>query len=256
MKNRPLCQFGSQRVAGIFLSSCGAGNPFSASGVEEGYSRGLLGCLAGTISSKEIVVYRRISQSAAGCSCRFSRSRLRASPSSKIRSRRKTGSRLPHLPRNRRRKLPSPPPASSKPRMARPFPGATLKLTNDDTKQIWVSWTDESGKFEFPSITPGHYTIEATQLGFVSSSIEAQFSTPPPEPPTLQLSMHVATLAELAAPGRIESVRRAVGTKAQRCRAGYRAERSEWRPGRFRSLRAGAADRRRQARRTASSRAC
>jgi hypothetical protein len=81
-----------------------------------------------------------------------------------------------------------------------PVPGATLRLTNTDTKQVWVSWTDESGKFEFPAITPGHYTIEAAQLGFVSSSIEAQFSAPPPQPPPLQLSVHVATLAELAAP--------------------------------------------------------
>jgi Carboxypeptidase regulatory-like domain len=81
-----------------------------------------------------------------------------------------------------------------------PVPGATLRLTNRDTKQTWVSWTDESGKFEFPALTPGHYTIEATQLGFVVSSIDAQFSAPPPQPPPLQLSLHVATLAQLAAP--------------------------------------------------------
>ena len=81
-----------------------------------------------------------------------------------------------------------------------PVPGATLRLINTDTKQVWVSWTDASGKFEFPTVPPGHYTIEAVQLGFVSMSIEAQFSTPPPQPPPLQLSLRVATLAQLAAP--------------------------------------------------------
>ena len=81
-----------------------------------------------------------------------------------------------------------------------PIPGATLKLTNTDTRQVWVSWTDQSGKFEFPSLPPGHYTIEAAQLGFVNSSIEAQFSTPPPQPPPLQLTLRVTTLADLSAP--------------------------------------------------------
>jgi Carboxypeptidase regulatory-like domain len=81
-----------------------------------------------------------------------------------------------------------------------PVPGATLRLTNTDTRQTWVSWTDPTGKFEFPTLPTGHYTIEATQLGFVSSSIEAQFSEPPPQPPPLQLTLRVATLAQLAAP--------------------------------------------------------
>ncbi|MGC2418277.1 MAG: carboxypeptidase-like regulatory domain-containing protein, partial [Candidatus Acidiferrales bacterium] len=81
-----------------------------------------------------------------------------------------------------------------------PVPGATLRLTNTDTRQIWVSWTDPTGKFEFPTLTPGHYTIEATQLGFAPASTEAQFSTPPPQPPALQLILRVATLAELTAP--------------------------------------------------------
>ncbi len=64
-----------------------------------------------------------------------------------------------------------------------PVPGATLRATNTDTRQVWVSWTDLTGKFEFPTLPRGHYTIEATQLGFVSSSIQAQFSEPPPQPP-------------------------------------------------------------------------
>ncbi|MGD0957688.1 MAG: TonB-dependent receptor [Candidatus Acidiferrales bacterium] len=81
-----------------------------------------------------------------------------------------------------------------------PIPGATLRLTNTDTKQLWVSWTDESGKFEFPALPPGHYTFEASQIGFVQSSIEVQLSSPPPEPPPIQLVLRVATLAQLTVP--------------------------------------------------------
>src|ERR1700683_1745679 len=31
-----------------------------------------------------------------------------------------------------------------------PMPGVGVRLTNTDTNQAWVTWTDESGKFEFP----------------------------------------------------------------------------------------------------------
>ena len=52
-----------------------------------------------------------------------------------------------------------------------PIPGATLRLVNTDTQKVFVSWTDESGKFEFPALPPGHYTVEASQLGFVAASL-------------------------------------------------------------------------------------
>ncbi|MGA8871015.1 MAG: TonB-dependent receptor [Candidatus Acidiferrales bacterium] len=94
-----------------------------------------------------------------------------------------------------------------------PVPGATLRLTNTDTRQIWVSWTDPTGKFEFPTLTPGHYTIEATQLGFAPASTEAQFSTPPPQPPALQLILRVATLAELTAPAESNQPERGRGQR-------------------------------------------
>src|SRR5579862_7841894 len=53
-----------------------------------------------------------------------------------------------------------------------PVPGATVRFTNTDTNQVWVSWTDSSGKFEFPTLPAGPYQAEASQLGFVSSSLE------------------------------------------------------------------------------------
>jgi hypothetical protein len=77
-------------------------------------------------------------------------------------------------------------------------PGATVRLTNVDSNKIWVSWTDESGKFEFPALPPGHYRVEASQLGFAPSSIELQIAGPPA--PVIALELRVATLAELNPP--------------------------------------------------------
>src|ERR1700689_2013417 len=80
-----------------------------------------------------------------------------------------------------------------------PVPGATLRLVNTDTRKSFVSWTDESGKFEFPVLPPGHYTVEASQLGFVSASLNIELGGGP-TPPPLQFVLRVGTLAELAAP--------------------------------------------------------
>ena len=79
-----------------------------------------------------------------------------------------------------------------------PIPGAIVRLTNTDTKKSWVSWTDESGKFEFPALPPGRYHIEASQLGFVPSSLDVELPVVPPGPIPMVLS--VATLAQLTAP--------------------------------------------------------
>jgi cytoskeletal protein RodZ len=76
-----------------------------------------------------------------------------------------------------------------------PVPSATVRLTNTDTKKSWVSWTDESGKFEFPNLPAGHYQLEVTQLGFVRSSSEEQFPSAGNKP--VALVLRVATLAEL-----------------------------------------------------------
>jgi trimeric autotransporter adhesin len=79
-----------------------------------------------------------------------------------------------------------------------PVPGATLRVTSTDTQKVWVSWTDESGKFEFPALPPGHYALEATQLGFAAASLALQLPAASTQP--IQLVLRVATLAELAAP--------------------------------------------------------
>ena len=45
-------------------------------------------------------------------------------------------------------------------------PGATLRLTDVSSGRAWVSWTDESGHFSLPGMSPGHYRMEVAQLGF------------------------------------------------------------------------------------------
>jgi trimeric autotransporter adhesin len=80
-----------------------------------------------------------------------------------------------------------------------PIPGASLRLVNTDTRKAFVSWTDESGKFQFAALPAGHYTVEASQLGFTPARLDVQLGGGPPPPP-LQLTLRVATLAELNNP--------------------------------------------------------
>jgi hypothetical protein len=81
---------------------------------------------------------------------------------------------------------------------ANAVPGAIVRITNTETKKSWVSWTDQSGKFEFPALPPGRYHIEATQLGFVASSLDIELPVVPPGP--IPMVLQVATLAQLTAP--------------------------------------------------------
>jgi hypothetical protein len=78
-----------------------------------------------------------------------------------------------------------------------PIPGATVRLINTDTNKVWVSWTDESGKFEFPQIAAGPYRIEESQLGFAQASLIVEVPMVPPGP--VPVILRVATLAELSA---------------------------------------------------------
>ncbi len=77
-----------------------------------------------------------------------------------------------------------------------PVPGATLHLVSTDTQKAWVTWTDISGKFEFPAVPPGHYTVTATELGFEQASAEAQLSVGSSKP--MEIVLRVSTLAELS----------------------------------------------------------
>jgi len=79
-----------------------------------------------------------------------------------------------------------------------PVPGATLRLVDATTQKAWVTWTDESGKFEFPALPAGHYAATATQLGFAQTSLDIQLPDAAAKP--VDLVLRVATLAQLAAP--------------------------------------------------------
>ena len=78
-----------------------------------------------------------------------------------------------------------------------PVPGAAVRLTNPETSKVWVTWTSDSGKFEFPGLPRGHYRVEASQIGFVpaSAEVDAQISLGAP----IAVVLRVATLAELEA---------------------------------------------------------
>src|SRR5262249_10182986 len=83
--------------------------------------------------------------------------------------------------------------------------------TNTDTNKSWVSWTDESGKFEFPGLPAGHYRVEASQLGFVKTFEDVQLPAAAGKP--IAVVLRVATLAELNAPA--ESARGQGGGRRQ-----------------------------------------
>ncbi len=78
-----------------------------------------------------------------------------------------------------------------------PVPAATVHLVNTETNKAWLSWTDESGKFEFPQIPAGSYRVEASQLGFANASLVVEIPVVPPGP--IPIVLRVATLAELTA---------------------------------------------------------
>ncbi|HEY0702751.1 MAG TPA: carboxypeptidase-like regulatory domain-containing protein [Candidatus Acidoferrales bacterium] len=81
-----------------------------------------------------------------------------------------------------------------------PVPGATVRLISSETGKVWLSWTDESGKFQFPSVPAGAYRLETSQLGFVQQTLETQIpaasSTNSAAP--IAVVLRVTTLAELA----------------------------------------------------------
>lgn len=78
------------------------------------------------------------------------------------------------------------------------IPGASVRITNTDTKKSWATWTDAQGRFSLPALPPGHYHIEATQLGFASNTTDFTLSGYNEKPSLIMLN--VATLAQLNVP--------------------------------------------------------
>jgi hypothetical protein len=79
-----------------------------------------------------------------------------------------------------------------------PIPGSTLRVIQTASGKAWVSWTDESGKFEVPGLSSGHYRVEVSQLGFAPASREIDLGQNSGAP--LELKLDVGTLAAITAP--------------------------------------------------------
>ena len=77
------------------------------------------------------------------------------------------------------------------------IPGAPVRFTNADSDKVWVSWSDENGKFVFPALPPGDYHVEASQVGFVPAPAEVHL--PGPSDHKIELVLRIATIQELAA---------------------------------------------------------
>ncbi|MGB9007554.1 MAG: carboxypeptidase-like regulatory domain-containing protein, partial [Candidatus Acidiferrales bacterium] len=114
-----------------------------------------------------------------------------------------------------------------------PVPGASVRLINEETHKVWLSWTDESGKFEFPQIAPGHYRIEANQLGFTQTSLTIQVPVVPAG--AIPIVLRVATLAELsAAPGKPASSTNKPGPRGNAAGSGNGQNNNAQRGGQYR----------------------
>src|SRR5690349_16298370 len=52
------------------------------------------------------------------------------------------------------------------------IPGANLVLVSKDTNAQRETVSDDSGRYQFPALTPGLYQLKATKAGFSSVSIQ------------------------------------------------------------------------------------
>jgi hypothetical protein len=84
-----------------------------------------------------------------------------------------------------------------------PVPGAAVRVVHLASGRSWASWTDEDGKFSFPSLPAGRYRLEAKQLGFGASQLEVYFA----EGATTeaQLMLHVDASSTAAADAKPET---------------------------------------------------
>lgn len=79
-----------------------------------------------------------------------------------------------------------------------PIPGSTLRVTQTSSGKAWITWTDETGGYEFPALPAGHYRAEASQLGFAPVTQEIDLTAGSKSP--LDLKLDVGTLAAITAP--------------------------------------------------------
>src|SRR5258708_10597374 len=77
------------------------------------------------------------------------------------------------------------------------IPGSTLRVIQTSTGKAWITWTDESGKFEFPALPAGHFRVEISQLGFAPATKEIDLASSTKTP--VDLKLDVGTLAAITA---------------------------------------------------------
>jgi len=78
------------------------------------------------------------------------------------------------------------------------IPGTTLRVIQTSSGNAWVSWTDETGKFEFPALPDGHFRVEISQLGFAPATKEIDLGIA--AQPSFEIKLDVGTLAAISAP--------------------------------------------------------
>jgi hypothetical protein len=76
-----------------------------------------------------------------------------------------------------------------------PVPASTVRITETASGKVWLTWTDESGVFEFPALPAGHYRIETSQLGFAPATSEMDLTQTPSSP--VEIKLQVGTLSAI-----------------------------------------------------------
>ncbi|HEY2646831.1 MAG TPA: carboxypeptidase-like regulatory domain-containing protein, partial [Candidatus Acidoferrales bacterium] len=88
-------------------------------------------------------------------------------------------------------------------------PGATVRVIQTSSGKAWVTWTDEDGKFEFPALPEGHFSVEISQLGFSPTKNEVDLTAGTKTP--IDLKLDIGTLAAITAPPAAESAAKTSG---------------------------------------------
>ncbi len=83
------------------------------------------------------------------------------------------------------------------------MPGSTVRVTETTTGKAWITWADDHGEYQFPALPEGHYRVEVSQLGFVSTTKEIDLTSGVKTP--LNLKLDVASLAAITAPPAAEN---------------------------------------------------
>jgi hypothetical protein len=103
-------------------------------------------------------------------------------------------------------------------------PGATVQLTNPQTRERKETWSDEAGNYTFPGLIPGNYRLDISLVGFRADSRE-----PVPVASGRTLKVNVALVVALpdgGAPPQVQAAARPAGNRAAMPGGGHNGGRS------------------------------